>query len=584
MSVPPPAPESFSASSQSWQGVLFSKLKWLIFSRILVATSLFGSAVVVQIRDVRSGTYSSLLYALIITLYLFSAIYAALIKRLRNLTLFAYVQFFFDALFITPLIYVTGGLESIFSFLYFLTIISASYLLFTPGAFFAATLSGVCYGTLVILQATRVLPTWQDVPSTPEDISYVFYNITINIFAFYLVAFLSSYLAEQLRRTKEALLEEQLNLRELEEFNRKIVENIKSGILTLDPQGRITFLNRAAQEMTGYTLDAVFGLPVDQLFPSTMTYLKDLQAGPDGATRPPRWDRLFTRKDRQCLYLGFSTSPLRNPDGQEVGKILIFEDLTRIKDLEEKTRRDDRLKAVGQLAAGIAHEIRNPLASISGSIQVLKGELELTDENQTLMDIVVRETDRLNGLITNFLTYVRQAPMVKQPVEIARMIQEVLQALRLNPRFPANLQIITRFEHEGRVEVDSSQIRQVVWNLVLNALEVMPEGGTLEVATRDLPGHLENPPRLELTVADSGPGIEDAIRDRIFDPFFSTKPGGTGLGLALVEKIIQAHDGLIRAQARREGGTVFEVILPTVGAAPLVLSPPSHEGSFADAG
>jgi two-component system sensor histidine kinase PilS (NtrC family) len=563
------------------QSSIFSKLKWLMFFRLLLATSLFGSAVVVQIRDV-GESYSPLLYALIIAIYLFSAVYAAVIKRVSNLAVFAYIQFFFDTLFITPLIYVTGGIESIFSFLYFLTIISASYLLFTPGAFYAATLSGICYAMLITLLATRVLPGYQDA-TAPHDLSYVFYNITINIFAFFLVAFLSSYLAEQLKRTGEALIEEQLNLRELEELNRKIVENMNSGLMTIDPQGRITFLNRAAQQMIGLSLESVFGTSVDQIFPATFDHLKDIQIDEESVLKPTRWERHFTRKDKQRLYLGFSTSPLRNQDGREVGKILIFEDLTRIKYLEEKARRDDRLTAIGKLAAGIAHEIRNPLASISGSIQVLRDELDVEDENRALMDIVLRETDRLNGLLTDFLYYVRPTALVRRPVELERLIQEVLEALRRNPKCGPDVEIVTRFSHSSRLEADSDQLRQVIWNLALNAVEVMPRGGRLEVTTRDLPDAQGDPsPRVEIAVADSGPGIDRAVQERLFDPFFSTKPGGTGLGLALVEKIVQGHDGLVRARAGRSGGTVFEVSLPAQSPSPVSRTEPEEASADAE--
>jgi len=559
------SPSTTELTKQPWQGNLFSKLKWLMFFRLILATSLFVSAVAVQIREAPLDGYSHLLYVLIIALYLLSAIYAAIIKRVGNLTVFAYIQFFFDALLITPLIYATGGLESIFSFLYFLNIISASYLLYTPGAFFAATLSGIFYGALISLQAAKIIPHYQGVTHAPSNISYVFYNITINIFAFYLVAFLSSYLAEQLKRTKEALLEEQLNLRELEEVNRKIVENIKAGIITMDHVGRITFMNSAAQQLTDQRLDDVLGTNIDQLFPATTEYLEDIQLDDESILRPTRWERHYTTKVKQRLFLGFSTSPLRDPDGQEVGKMLFFEDLTRIKYLEDKARQDDRLKSIGRLAAGIAHEIRNPLASISGATQVLYQDLDLRDEDKELMNIVVRETDRLNGLITDFLNYVRQAPLDRQLVHLEEMCNEVLEAIRHDPKCTDAIIFSTRFEHQSQLEADPAQLRQVLWNLVLNAAEVMPDGGQLSLSTRDVPGlQIDQSGRVEIVVADSGPGIEPSIENNIFDPFFSTKAGGTGLGLALVQKIVQTHDGLVRVRPGPLGGTAFEVTLPAV--------------------
>lgn len=554
-----PAP---SPSSDPSPGTLFSKLKWLIFVRILLATALFGSAVVVQIREGSEQVDSPLIYTLIIGLYGFSALYALVIKKLRNLTAFAYVQFFFDALFITPLIFLTGGVESIFSFLYFLTIISASYLLYTPGAFFAATMSGGCYAALVALQAAGFLPSDPGFEHPMGDLSYVFYNITINVFAFFLVAFLSSYLAEQLRRTREALIEEHLSLQELEEFNRKIVENIQSGIMTIDPLNQITFLNSAARRITGLSIRAVFGAPIDKVFPGASAYLGSRESRQADLV-PLRWEQQFSRGKGPPLHLGFALSPLLNPDGQKVGNILIFEDQTRIKYLEEKANRDNRLKTIGRLAAGIAHEIRNPLASISGSIQVLQAELEPTGENRTLMDIVVRETDRLNGLITDFLQYVRQQPVTKRPVDLEQLIYQVLAGVRINPRFKPEIEVVVRCENKFVVEADPSQLEQVFWNLLLNAVDAIQAGGRIEVVTRDIEGpHGDPVPRVRITVSDTGPGIDPSIVERIFDPFFSTKPGGTGLGLAMAEKIIQAHDGLIRVGPGKEAGTMFSVILP----------------------
>lgn len=544
--------------------LLFSKLKWLMFIRLLLATSLFGSTLFLQLRNGSNDTQISLLYGLSAALYLASGVFAAVVKRARNLERFAYLQFTFDVLFITPVIYLTGGIESIFSFLYFWVIISASYLLYTPGGFYAAAISGIAYAALVTVQVRRIFPSFADNPGAGSDLSYVLYNVSINVFAFLLVAFLSSYLAEQLKRTKEALLEEQSNLRELEELNRKIVENISSGMITIDSTGNISYLNRAAEVILGRDRAGLLKTPIDQLFPGTLNSLQDIDLGEGSILRPTRWERHITRRDRQRLYLGFSSSPLRNLDGQAIGNILIFEDLTRIKYLEEKARRDDRLKAIGRLAAGLAHEIRNPLASISGSIQVLRDELDVRDENRALMDIAVRETDRLNVLLTDFLQYVKPGNQERTEVALGTLLREVIEALKQSPKCHAAIQVVLRTEHSYALIADAGQLRQVVWNLVLNAVEVMPDGGLLEVTTRDVPPNPGDVPRVELRVKDTGPGVDPAHLERLFDPFFSTKTGGTGLGLALVEKIVQAHDGAIKVRPNPEGGTVFEVLLPAL--------------------
>ncbi len=542
-------------------GTLFSKLKWLVFVRILVATALFGSTLVVQVRTGAEQSEIPLIYSLIIGMYGCSALYAILLRYIRALTLFAYVQFFLDALFITPLILLTGGVESIFSFLYFLTIISASYLLYAPGALYAAGLSSFMYTGLVLGQARGYFPSTPESELLLDDLSYLFYNITINVFAFFLVAFLASYLAEQLKRTREALLEEQLSLKELEEFNRTIVEHIASGILTVDERNRVTFLNRAAREITGAD-ESVYGMDVDALFPGTSEVLG---GGDDEGTgsEPHRWERRHADRAGRALYLRFAVSPLLDPDGRRIGKILIFEDQTRVKYLEDKARRDERLKMIGRLAAGMAHEIRNPLASISGSIQVLGAELAPEGEEKTLMDIVLRETDRLNKLLTDFLQYIRQQPVVKQRVDMEKLVTHVVRGVRLNPNVGREVGISSVCTHRGWIEGDASQLEQVLWNLLLNAVDAVSGGGEIVVATADLDTFQGQPgPWVKLSVSDTGAGIPEDILERIFDPFFSTKAGGTGLGLAVVEKIILAHDGVIHVRQREPRGTVIEVVLP----------------------
>lgn len=542
--------------------LLFNKLKWLTLLRLLLATCLFGSTLFLQIRNQESSLQVSLLYALSGMMYLSSGIYAALLKHVRALERFAYQQFLLDTVFVTLVIYVTGGLESIFSFLYFWVIISASYLLYTPGGFILAGVSGVGYALMVAFQVRRTFPSFAESPTVGNDLSYVFYNVTINIFAFFLVAFLSSYLAEQLKRTKEALLEEQSNLRELEELNQKIVENISSGVISYTIRGQIVFINRAAETILGLTRADWIGEPIETLFPHTLE-ISEPSPNDDGTLpSPPRWERPFMRDDEIRLYLGFARSPLLNPDGIRAGTVLLIEDLTRIKLLEQKARRDDRLKVVNRLSAGLAHELRNPLASISGSIQVLRDELDLRDENRTLMDIVVRETDRLNALLTDFLQYVKPSQQERHPLDLERVLREVVEALRYNPRCARAVRFEIACHHQQTLLADPGQLRQVVWNLALNAVEVMPDGGLVELRTRDLPATPEEPARIELTVADTGPGVDEQQLERLFDPFFTTKPGGTGLGLSVVEKIIQGHDGAVRVRRRPEGGTLFEVLLP----------------------
>jgi two-component system sensor histidine kinase PilS (NtrC family) len=399
--------------------------------------------------------------------------------------------------------------------------------------------------------------------------------------AFYLVAFLSSYLAEQVRRKEEELKKRIIDYRQLERLYKHIVQNVVSGLITVDGEGRITSFNRMAEEITGYKFEEVYQEEIDSMFPGLLAWSRSVGGNPgEGGDRLRllRWETRFARKDGAHLILGFSMSPLKDSGDREMGDILIFQDLTRLREMEEHVKRSDRLAAIGKMAAGIAHEIRNPLASISGSIEILKEELGNSTQNQALMGIILREVHRLNSLIADFLLFARPISPGRERIQLNRLIEEILQMLGHSPDFNVLIRLETEFEDDLYVQGDPNQVRQVFWNLLINAAQAMPKGGMLKVRLRKGSPHALLPAGRsygEVSVIDSGVGIGEEDIGKIFDPFFTTKERGTGLGLSIVHSIVERYGGKIVVQSRKGRGSVFAVFIPLAESSPVVSAPMS---------
>ena len=554
------------------RGSLFSRIQWLMFFRAVVVTLLLGATVIVQLRDSTFFRYVSpvYFYVLIGFTYALTLGYALLLRRIQNLKLFAYVQILGDVFFITLLIYFTGGISSIFSWVYLLAIFSAGTILYRRGGLLVASASSILYGALLDLEYYELLlPIGgrQFTSLQPQGL-YVLYLMAVNMMAFFLVAVLSSFLAEQLRRKEEELKKRIIDYRQLERLYKHIVQNVVSGLITVDETGRVTSFNRMAEEITGRKFEEVYQEEIDSLFPGLAAWSQSAGGHPGegwNRFRLPRWETRFPRKDGTSLILGFSISPLKDSSDREMGNILIFQDLTRLREMEEHLKRADRLAAVGKMAAGMAHEIRNPLASISGSIEILKDDPGSSPQNQQLMGIVLREVNHLNTLIADFLLFARPFSPGKERIHLNHLIEEILQMFTHGPDFNRRIRLETQFQDDLHIQGDPHQIRQVFWNLLINAAQAMPEGGTLRVELRKN----SSPPAMpgsrtlgEISVIDSGTGIGEEEREKIFDPFYTTKERGTGLGLSIVHSIVEGYGGKVTVQSRRGKGSVFSVSLP----------------------
>lgn len=538
------------------RGTLKSRLLAMMVIRVVLALAFLGIIAWFQVKEYSFASLNFFpIYVIVAAVGLLTILYALLLNRVSNSRLFAYCQITVDIALATVIVFVTGGTESYLHALYPLSVIGAAILLGKSGGFFAASVASIAYGVLIDFDFYGMLPVRYKIIDSPvvpawED---VFMTVSTNILAFFTVAYLIGYLAERAAKVERELEEKEIDYGKLEALNRQIIGNITSGIMTLDEKGRITSFNREAGAVTGYTLREVYYRDVEEIFPGMVR---------TGSRAGHRVEERYKKSTGEEIYLGFSISP---GQGGEVTNIVIFQDLTRLKAMEEELRRDEKLKALGELSVGIAHEIRNPLASISGSIQMLREETDPFGDNRRLMDIILRETERLNQLITDYLLFAKPARELKDTVDLGSLLAETMEVFRNSP-VASSIKTECRVDASFRVLADARQLGQVFWNLFLNAAHAMPEGGTLSVeAERVLDGGAKGGPASEfvaVTVSDTGRGIAPEDLKRIFDPFFSTREEGTGLGLAIVHRIIESHNGRIDVASAMGKGTSFRILLP----------------------
>jgi two-component system sensor histidine kinase PilS (NtrC family) len=381
---------------------------------------------------------------------------------------------------------------------------------------------------------------------------------------------LAGFLSRELVRTGSALVERTQDLEQLRTLHQRTVESLKSGLLTTDLDGRVTSFNQEAQRITGLSRAEALGRELEDVLPGVERLRPGVHVRDPGArARMP-----FTGPDGHELHLGIGAYVLRDATDAPLGEVVIFQDVTEVVAMERELRRSERLAAVGELSASIAHEIRNPLAAISGSIQVMQGKGPASAaESQKLMGIVVREVDRLDRLISDFLQFARPGEPRIERVALAELVSEVLAMFEASR--PAAVSVEVALQDGLAVHADPGQLRQVLWNLLVNAAQAMPQGGAVRIETRASAGRSpqegrssgrmdeDKPVWAEITVLDQGAGIPKEIVDRVFDPFFTTKAGGTGLGLAIVHRVIAEHHGVVRVERGSRGfRTAIRLSLP----------------------
>ena len=519
----------------------------LIAVRVVVVTTLLLAALIIQftVRELLPINYlyttAGVTYALTLC-YIWAGNVIA--SRKVNLA----IQTAGDLLVETLLVYFTGGLDSPFSFLYLVSIITASMLLYRRGGLFAASGAVILYGVLGDLMFLDVLhqPEQSWFIPTPWTASRLYLNMATNFAGFYATALLTSYISEKLQKTAE-------NLAALRALNENVVASIPSGLLTLSPDGVATFVNPAGSAILDRDAGSIIGRRISELELFT----------------EEEWEQIRERLDTGAIFrnecelkngercVGYAVTPLNTIEGTASGYTVIFQDLTEMKKLESELRLKDRMAAVGELSAGIAHEIRNPLAAIAGSAQVLKKSDALSPQEQRLMSIILKESERLNKSIADFLRFVRPQEKRTTEFDIAASLSETLDLLANSSELSADHRIERVIAPPAyTVAGDADQIRQVFWNLARNAVQAMPSGGTLRVTTE------VSDAAYRIVFADSGRGMTEADQRRLFQPFRTNFPSGTGLGMAISYRIVQEHGGRIDVASRAGFGTVITVTLP----------------------
>src|SRR4051794_29845408 len=540
---------------------LRAKLVWLMAGRAAVITLLLGSALLVRLKFPGAFPIDPFFILIGIT-YALTAVYGFALKYSEKNRWLVDVQLGCDAVIVSAIVYITNGVSSYFSSLYTLPIIAASTIESRRGGTMVAILSSLLYSGLVLAQyyGGDMLPGVGDWALLPAARVAVF-PVGLNVFGFLAVAGLSGYLAESARRADERLAATSTQLADLQAFSQHIIDSLMSGLATTDMDGRVLTFNRAAEAITGVTAaDATARSIVEVL--QMPDALAEIFGPREGRPRLPRVEIAFTRTGYGTIELGLSTALLYTPRG-ETGFLFTFQDVTESRKVEREARVQQRLAAVGEMAAGIAHEIRNPLASMSGSIQILRQELPLTEEQSQLMDIVLRESDRLNETIRSFLSYARPQRLSTSRMDVRQIATDTATLLQNNAELIDGHQIEVNVPADPVWYVaDPHQIRQVVWNLATNGLRAMPNGGRLRLSVSRREQDEKTPGEMTIRVEDQGVGIAPEELDGIFQPFRGAFERGTGLGLAIVHRIVSDYGGEVHVTSARGVGTTVDVTLP----------------------
>lgn len=530
------------------------QLGWVLFLRVIVLTILVGLTTLLETKE-HQLILPPLQYVLyfIVGIYLYTILSALVLNRIFCFNAFAYFQLITDVLLASTLVIYTHSSQSIFLTIYFYPIICGAILLFRRGSLLMAALSSLCYGGILASEylglINRLIPEFQsNIPNSQVAMQY----FSTPGLTFFLVAILASLLAERLYRAESELSQTSQSLDRLAILHKQVFDDINTGIITVASNGDITSFNKAAGQITGYSAIEVLGRNLETQFPEFIE--KKMEDGRPVAS--------FTRKNGEMIPVGYSWTRLNMPGDSANSRVYTMQDLSKIKAMEDKIRQAEKMAAIGEMAAGVAHEFRNPLAAISGAAQVLQGDIVNDPDSIGLINIITRECDRLDGTIRDFLQFSKPAAPEKNWFSLKGLIQESYALLAQSPKWEDHIEITTDSPENLDAWGDSSQIKQVLINLITNARNAIgTHNGTIAISAFEQ--NIDNIENTVVRVTDNGPGIEEKILHTIFEPFFTTRENGTGLGLAIVKQLIDSHGGTVTAENNDDGkGAAFSFTLP----------------------
>lgn len=545
---------SLDENTGSANNVPLQKLQTLIVGRLIVIFLLlvtswiwYSGSVQLTLDDFPEGPFLVFVVSVGLT-----AVYFLLSRIWRSFEIQVRAQFLIDALLITWLVWKTGDLTSPYITLYIVLIGVSSAFLRPKTTFMMAVICIAFFLMLAILTGLSVLQPSGSAQPIPRIIQIV----SFHTIAFLVVGLLASKLSERLS-SGEALIEATKTLANLQALHERIVESIRSGLITTDLDGNIYTFNAAAAEITGFKPEAMRGRSIFSLFGNIKQPIEISLAGA-GTEQLPRFETNLVTPEGFAVRIGYNVSPLFSEDNERTGLIITFQDLTDIRSMEESIKRKDRLAAVGRVGAGLAHEIRNPLGAMRGAIQVLESNTPPESVQADLMKIILRESDRLNSIITNFLSYAKPKVGSFTEIDACEAVRDTVKLLRHSPEVTEKHRIKDRLPQTPIfVSADTTQLKQVFWNLARNAINAMPDGGDLSIAIDTLPNN-----RVQIVFEDSGVGMSKEQVERLFEPFSNSTSGGTGLGLSIVYQIIRDHDGVINVRSFEGEGTIITIVLP----------------------
>jgi two-component system sensor histidine kinase PilS (NtrC family) len=548
----PPRPTSPASAA-----LLKRQLQWLLLLRVLLLSLLLGLNLLLLESASQKIVVPPLAYIsyFIAGVYLFTIASALVLRRLASYVKFAFLQILIDSLLVSILVYFSGGNQSIFTSVFFFPIIAGSFILLRKGGLALAAASTIAYGIILGLEYVRYVPNyfyqfWY-LPITSPLVAANFF--AVHGITFFLVAILSIMLSERLQRTESALSRTTQNFDQLSLLYKQIFDDINTGIITIDHDMKITSFNPAAERISGYPASEVMDRSLAQKLPDIVLKLR-------GTIRPVTD---MTRKDGNRIPVGYSWTTLHSSDGCADCQVITLQDLSEIKNMEDQVKQAEKMAALGEMAAGIAHEFRNPLAAISGSAQMLKKEMGDNPTQHGLMKIIVRECSRLEKSIADFLQFSKPAVPEKEWLRLDELITDTVQLLGQAPDWPNDCRIVSEIPPQMECWGDAQQLQRVLRNLVENAcLALAGRSGEVRIVGREIEED-DGRAMTVINIIDNGPGISATIREKIFDPFFTTRDNGTGLGLAIVHQIIDSHGGAIKVGHPEPPYTTnFEIILP----------------------